>query len=316
MRFYDSLNAIPDSPASRRVVAIGVFDGVHRGHQRIILETLAQIEGTGGIATAVTFEPHPEAVLRPYAAPRLLTTLTRKAELLEALGLEELVAVRFDREFSQLSPLSFCRIVLSDRLGACLVLVGENFRFGHQGCGSVADLRGYGKDHGFSVEAVPLAEESGEIISSTRIRMLIKRGRVAEAARLLGRPHRLAGVVVEGAQRGRELGAPTANLAVERGLAIPRLGVYVTRTVFGDGTKWPSVTSVGTNPTFEVDRRVRIETLLLGFAGTLYGSNISVDFLEKIRDQLTFPDAGSLTERIYRDAEIARGYFDGRADLL
>ena len=316
MHFHDRPDTIPELSGSQRAVAVGVFDGVHRGHQRIVLETVAEARATGGVATAVTFQPHPEAVLRPHAAPRLLTTLRRKAELLEELGLDELVAVRFDSAFAQLSPGSFCKLVLSARLGARVVLVGENFRFGHRGCGTVADLRTYGDDHGFSVHAVALAQDAGEVISSTRIRMLISTGHVAEAAQLLGRPHRLEGIVVGGAHRGRGLGTPTANLAVEAGLAIPRLGVYVTRTLLSDGTRWPSVTSVGTNPTFEVDRKVRIETLLLGYAGTLYGSTIAVDFLEKIRNQQTFADGGTLVERIHMDEEIARGYFESRRDLL
>ncbi len=316
MNFYDALESILELPGSQRVVAVGVFDGVHRGHQRILLETVSQARKIGGVATSVTFQPHPEAVLRPHAAPRLLTTLRRKAELLEDLGLDELVAVRFDSAFAQLSPEAFCRLVLSARLGARLVLVGENFRFGHRGCGTVADLRAYGDDHGFIVHAVPLAEDSGEAISSTRIRMLVRNGHVADAAQLLGRPHRLEGIVVGGARRGRALGTPTANLAVEAGLAIPRLGVYVTRTLLPDGSSWPSVTSVGTNPTFEVDGKVRIETLLLGYAGTLYGWTIAVDFLEKIRNQEKFADGDSLVERIHRDEEIARGYFASRKDLL
>jgi riboflavin kinase/FMN adenylyltransferase len=314
MQVYERLDAIPELRGSRRVVAIGVFDGVHVGHQRILREAASRAHDEGGVATAVTFQPHPDAVLRPHAAPRLLTTLRRKAELLAAIGMDELVTVRFDRAFAQLSPEAFCRLVLSDRLGARTVVVGENFRFGHLGCGNVADLRAYGKSHGFAVQPVPLATEGDEVVSSTRIRTLIGGGHVADAARLLGRPHRLEGVVVSGVQRGRELGAPTANLTVEPGLAIPRLGVYVTRTIVADDFSRPSVTSVGTNPTFEVDRRVRIETLLLSYSGSLYGSNLGLDFLEKIRNQQKFPDAEALAMRIHEDEEFARGYFaDGGA---
>jgi riboflavin kinase/FMN adenylyltransferase len=236
----------------------------------------------------------------------MLTSPERKAELLETLGIDELVVVRFDREFAGLSPGAFCRIVLSDRLAARIVFVGENFRFGHLGAGTAANLADYGSTHGFEVRPVPLVEEVGETISSTRIRELLGAGRVTEAARLLGRPHRIEGMVMSGAGRGRALEAPTANLAPARGMALPRLGVYVTLSLVNGREVYPSVTSVGTNPTFESDRKVRIETLLLDYRGDLYGNRLAVDFLERIRGQQTFPDAGSLARRIREDIEIAR----------
>lgn len=309
MRVYSSLEEIDEATGHGRVVAIGVFDGVHRGHQRILGEAVESARLTGARSAAVTFYPHPEAVLRPQSAPRMLTSLQRKAELLAALGVEELVVVKFDRAFARLSPEVFCRLVLSRRLGARQVLVGENFHFGHLGAGTPADLRDYGSTHDFEVRSVPLAEEGGETISSTRIRKLISAGRVADAARLLGRPHRIDGEVVSGAGRGRALEAPTANLAVDPGTAIPRLGIYVTRSFLqGEGAARLSVTSVGTNPTFETDKKIRIETLVLDHTGDFYGSRLAVEFLERIRSQRTFPDAGSLAARIKRDVEIARGY--------
>lgn len=307
MRVYSSLDEVADAPKNGRAVAIGVFDGVHRGHQRILLEAVEQARSSGALSAAVTFYPHPEALLRPRSAPRMLTSLERKAQLLEALGLDELVVVRFDLDFAQLSPELFCRKVLSDHLGARLVYVGENFRFGHQGLGTPADLAAYGVEHGFRVRPVALVEESGEVISSTRIRDLLRRGRVAEASGLLGRPHRIEGAVISGAGRGgRVLEAPTANLSPERHMALPRLGIYVTRsTVEGTGVH-SSVTSVGTNPTFEKDRKVRVETVLLDYRGDLYGKHMAVDFLAKIRAQRTFPDAASLAAQIKRDIEFAR----------
>jgi riboflavin kinase/FMN adenylyltransferase len=312
MRVYGSLHEIDEAAGPGRVVAIGVFDGVHRGHQRILGDAVESARLRGAPAAAVTFYPHPEAVLHPKPGPRMLTSLERKAELLEALGLDELVVVKFDREFAQLSPEAFCRLVLSHRLGARQVLVGENFHFGHLGAGTPTDLRNYGATHDFEVRSVPLAEEGGETISSTRIRKLISAGRVVDAARLLGRPHRIEGEVVSGAGRGRALDAPTANLAVDPGTAVPRLGVYVTRSILrGEGVARLSVTSVGTNPTFETDRKIRIETLVLDHTGNFYGSRLAVDFLDRIRSQRTFPDAGSLAARIRRDVEIARGYLGG-----
>jgi riboflavin kinase/FMN adenylyltransferase len=238
----------------------------------------------------------------------MLTTLRRKTELLGALGLDEVVIVSFDRQFALLSPEAFCSVVLSDHLGARTVFVGENFHFGHGGRGTPADLRRYGRSHGFEVVSVGLATQDGEVISSTRIRDLLARGQVAQAARLLGRPHRIEGVVVTGAGRGRVLDAPTANLIPAAGLALPRIGVYVTASTIDERESYRSVTSIGTNPTFESDGKIRIETLLLDYSGHLYGSRLAVDFIERIRGQQIFPDAESLAARIKEDVEIARAY--------
>jgi riboflavin kinase/FMN adenylyltransferase len=307
MRLYDSLAEVERAAPEGRVIAIGVFDGVHLGHQRIVNGAVAEARSRAATAAVVTFFPHPEAVLRPHAAPRMLMTIDRKAQLLSDLGVDELVVVKFDRDFSRLSPESFCRAVLSDRLGARAVYVGENFRFGHGGAGVAADLVEYGKTHGFEVRPVPLLATSGEAISSTRIRELIRGGRVKEAATLLGRPHRLEGTVTSGAGRGgRLLEAPTANLTPGKDIALPGLAVYVTRSLVNGRESYPSVTSIGTNPTFESDHKVRIETLLLDYRGNLYGAHLAVDFLERIRPQRTFPDARSLAERIQADVEFAR----------
>jgi riboflavin kinase / FMN adenylyltransferase len=262
----------------------------------------------GSLSTVVTFYPHPEAVLRPRRAPRMLTSLERKAELLDSLGVNELVVVQFDRAFAQLSAEEFCRAALSHRLGARAVFVGENFHFGHGGSGTVADLRDYGATHGFEVRSVLLAEDGGEPISSTRVRALLRAGQVGEAAWLLGRPHRIEGRVIAGVGRGRGLEAPTANLAAARDLALPGLGVYVTTSTVNGLEVYRSVTSIGTNRTFESDRKVRLETLILDFSGDLYGSQLAVDFLDRIRGQKAFPDADSLAARIKQDTEIARRY--------
>ncbi len=306
MRVYQTLDEVVDAPAAGRIVAIGVFDGVHRGHQEIVAETVEQAHVSGALSAAVTFYPHPEVVLRPRSAPRMLTSLDRKAELLGGLGIDELIVVRFDREFARLAPEAFCRAVLSDHLGAKAVFVGGNFRFGHEGAGTSTDLAEYGAAHGFRVRPVPLVKDAGEAISSTRIRVLLRRGRVDEAAGLLGRPHRLEGAVVSGARRGRTLEAPTANLSVGRESALPGLGIYVTRSIVDGVREYPSVTSVGTNPTFEHDRKVRVETVLLDFEGDLYGARLAIDFLGRIRPQRAFPDAESLAAQIKKDIEFAR----------
>jgi riboflavin kinase/FMN adenylyltransferase len=315
VRVYSSLDQVTEAPTQGRVVAIGVFDGVHRGHQRILGRAVEQARSAGTLSTAVTFFPHPEAVLRPRSAPRLLTSLERKAELLRDLGVDEVVVVRFDREFAGLSPESFCRAVLSARLGAWVVFVGDNFRFGHGGAGTAGDLKAYGATHGFEVRSVGLIEEGGETISSTRIRELLRAGHVAEAAFLLGRPHRLEGTVARGVGRGRALKAPTANLAPARDSALPRLGVYATRATVDGRDTYGAVTSVGTNPTFESDRKVRIETLLLDYGGELYERHLAVDFLERIRGQRTFADAISLSRQIEEDVETARRVHAGDGGL-
>ncbi|MCL5734531.1 MAG: bifunctional riboflavin kinase/FAD synthetase [Actinobacteria bacterium] len=316
MNTYRDLTEVPEAGPRGRVVAIGVFDGVHRGHQRILLSAVDAGRRSRATVTAVTFQPHPEAVLRPKPAPRLLTTLERKAELMEALGVEELIVVKFDRDFSKLTPGKFCQTILSDRLGARLVLVGENFHFGHLGSGSPADLREYGRSHRFEVKTVPLAKDDGETISSTRIRGLLAAGRVAEAAALLGRPHRIEGLVIHGTGRGRALRAPTANLAIDPQTAIPRRGVYVTRSLVEGGPVHPSVTSIGTNPTFEVDHKTRIETLFLDQGQDVYGCRLFLDFLERIRGQQTFKDAETLAAQIKKDVEVAKGYLQVRSDLV
>jgi riboflavin kinase/FMN adenylyltransferase len=306
MRVYSSPGQVMEAPPQGRVLAIGVFDGVHRGHQRILSRAVDEAKSTGALSAAVTFYPHPEAVLRPRSAPRMLTSLERKATLLEALGLDEMVVVKFDREFAALSPESFGGTVLSDHLGARTVFVGENFRFGQNGAGTAADLGKYGGKHGFEVKPVALVEEDGEVISSTRIRELLRAGHVKEAARLLGRPHRIEGRVMAGVGRGRTLEAPTANLAPAKDMALPRAGVYVTLSTVDAGEVHPSVTSLGTNPTFQSDRKMRIETILLDYSGDLYGRRLAVDFLERIRGQKAFSDAGSLAQQIKRDVDTAR----------
>jgi riboflavin kinase/FMN adenylyltransferase len=305
MRTYQGLGEVTDAPVEGRAIAIGVFDGVHRGHQRIVASAVQEAASGGGRSTVVTFSPHPDSVLHPRRAPRALTSVARRAELLEALGADELVVVKFDRQFAGLVPEAFCRLVLSDHLGARVVFVGENFRFGHQGLGTTKHLSEYGGTHGFEVRAVPLVDEAGEPISSTRIRELLRAGKVAEAARLLGRPHRVDGIVCPGRGRGRALDAPTANLPVMREMALPRSGIYVTRSTVDGQEVHASVTSLGVNPTFESDRRLRMETMLLDYSGDLYGRLLAVDFLDRIRPQRTFPDAESLARQIRLDVEMA-----------
>jgi len=315
MRLYRSIEEIAPLGDTHRAVAIGTFDGVHLGHQAIIGRAVAAAAEMGGVATVLTFEPHPSLVLAPESTPLILTPLEPKLHLLQALGVQEVIAVPFDRRFSQLTPEGFCRLLLSERLGARQVTVGENFRFGRGGAGAPENLLEFGKELGFSVAAVRLMEMEGGPISSTRIRGLIELGRVEHAARLLGRPHSLEGYVVGGAGRGRDLGSPTANLDVSAHVAVPAHGVYVTLTDLGRGVEEPGVTSVGTNPTFETDGVTRVETYLLRFSGDLYSTKVRVGFLSRLRGQVTFSEAGMLIEQIGRDIAEAEAYFrDHRPD--
>lgn len=303
--------------ASDRVVCVGVFDGVHLGHQRIISEAITEASSIGAIPTVVTFHPHPDEVLRPGTGPALLTLPHRRTELLGSLGIEEVIAVEFDQEFSQLEPEAFCRVVLSSGLGAKAVYVGENFRFGRRGSGTADDLRIFGDTHGFSVHPVGLVVEGDEPVSSTRIRDLLQEGAVASAEALLSRPHRLEGRVVRGVGRGQSLDAPTANLQVADDLMIPAPGVYVTRTTIRGAAEWHrSVTSVGVNPTFEGDGDTRVETLVIGYEGDLYDSSLAVDFLEKLREQRKFTDARALAEQIREDVQNAVDIHDRKGGGL
>ncbi len=306
MRMHTMLEEVQAAPPGGRAVAIGVFDGVHRGHQSIIAETVSAAARSGGQATVVTFDPHPDTVLRPGSRLRSLTMPDRRVELLWQMGIQEVVTVGFDQHFAQLQPEAFCTLVLSATLGAKMVLVGENFRFGRQGSGTVEHLVAFGASHNFGVRSIPLVKQGGEAVSSTRIRVLLDAGDVAGAAGLLGRPHRLEGVIIGGARRGRSLQAPTANLELPEQLALPGSGIYVTKSSLDGSVFHDSVTSVGTNPTFHDDEVVRVETLLLDYQGDLYGSPMVVDFLQRLREQKKFRDAASLAEQIRRDVLAAR----------
>ncbi len=308
VRVYRSLDDIASLPMSR-AVAIGAFDGVHAGHQQIINMAVTAACSMQGVATVVTFEPHPGVVLRPEEPPPILTPFETKVELMEGLGVGEIAAIPFDLAFAQLPPHAFARRLLSERLGARQVSVGENFRFGRGGEGNAADLLAFGQEMGFSVSALQLLRDEGGSVSSTRIRRLIAQGAVEEASRLLTRPHSLSGTVVSGVGRGRTMGMPTANLRVRPDAALPALGVYITRTRLASRPQLMSVTSVGTNPTFESDGVVRIETFLLDFHGSVYEEPMVLEFLARLRDQRTFPDKESLMGQMQADVAQAQRFF-------
>jgi riboflavin kinase / FMN adenylyltransferase len=277
-----------DASARPRRIAVGEFDGVHVGHREVI----------AGNDTVLTFEPHPLVVLRPEAAPKLLTSLKVKIELIASLGVEELVVIPFDDGFAHQSPQEFVEHVLVETLDATDVSVGENFRFGHRAAGDSAMLQG---DARFTTRVVPLVEGDGEIISSSRIRALIAAGEVEEADRLLGAPFRLRGEVVSGDRRGRELGFPTANLVPDELLVCPGYGVYAARV--GDHL---AAVSVGVRPTFGAGRALLVEAYLLDFSGDLYGQTITVEFIARLRGEKRFDSVQALIEQMDRDIDQTR----------
>jgi riboflavin kinase/FMN adenylyltransferase len=293
------------------VVTIGIFDGVHRGHQRIVGRATAMAAERGLPVAVVTFDPHPDEVIRPGSHPPLLCTPCRRTELLAGLGASAVWLVPFTLEFSKLGPDEFVRTVLVDRLGAAAVVVGENFRFGHRAAGNVALLGELGEKYEFTAEGVPLLAEGSVTISSSLIREHLAAGDVAAAAADLGRPHRVEGVVVRGHRRGRALGFPTANLQTPPYTAVPADGVYAGwLTAFDpDGAeldRWPAAISVGSNPTFEgTDRTVEAYALDRDDLD-LYGTHVAVDFATRLRRMIRFGSVAELVDQMRLDVDAAR----------
>jgi riboflavin kinase/FMN adenylyltransferase len=279
-------------PLPRRV-AVGTFDGVHLGHREVIR----------GADTVLTFEPHPAAIVSPAGAPRLLTPLQRKAELIAELGVQELVVVTFDREFASRSVESFIDDVLVSTLRAEHVSVGENFRFGHKAQGDTQRLL---SDDRFQTRVVPLLEVDGEVVSSSHIRGLVLGGAVEYADKLLGAPFTFTGEVTEGDKRGRTLGFPTANLLPRDGYVVPGHGVYACRARTADGVVHVAATNVGVRPMFVTGRGELIEAFLVDFEGDLYGTELRVEFLKRLRGEKRFESVEALIEQMGHDVEEAR----------
>ncbi len=271
-----------------RRVAVGEFDGVHLGHREVIR----------GSDTVLTFEPHPLRVVRPEAAPKLLTSLEAKAELIAGLGVEELVVIPFDQGFAHQSPQEFIDHILVERLQATRVSVGENFRFGHRAAG---DPEGLAADPRFETRVVALVEVDGEIVSSSHIRGLVLAGEVELATRFLGASFQLRGEVVKGDQRGRTLGFPTANLVPDEALVCPGHGIYAARTPEACAS-----VSIGVRPTFGTGRALLVEAYLLDWDRDLYGRELRIDFLARLRGERRFDSPEALIEQMRSDVERTR----------
>ncbi|HET7454951.1 MAG TPA: bifunctional riboflavin kinase/FAD synthetase [Solirubrobacterales bacterium] len=282
------VTSLPDAEPRPRNVAIGTFDGVHLGHQAVI----------EGADTVLTFDPHPLEVLHPAATPKLIMPFNVKRDVIEGLGVQELVVIPFDKDFAHRSAEDFIEHVLLEKLDAKQVSVGENFRFGAKAKGDPAMLEARSE---FQSRVVPLVEVDGETVSSTRIRALVAAGEMHAARRCLGAPFMVEGEVVSGDQRGRELGFPTANIVPDDRLVIPGHGVYA---AFADGV--PAAVNVGIRPTFESGRGVLIETYLIDREEDLYGRILRVAFVERLRGERNYPDVQKLIDQMHRDVEDAK----------
>jgi len=289
------------------VVVIGVFDGVHKGHQ-VLLNRAKEI-AAGRTIIALTFDPHPTTVFAPDRAPTMLTTLADRVELLKIHNADQVAVLKFNEKFAAMSPEDFVKSVLIGQLHVGAVVVGENFTYGHKATGNVETLKQAGEENNFEVDIQELKRDS-EVISSSRIRELVIEGNVEKARELLSRPHRLDGVVVHGEKRGREIGYPTANLGKIEGQTIPADGVYAGWLTVGINF-WPAAISIGTNPTFEGDRARQVEAYALDQEGLdLYDKNASIEFGWYLRPTVKFDSLDELLLQMKKDCDKARELTD------
>lgn len=296
-------------PAEGSVVTIGAYDGLHRGHRLVIEGVREKAEDLGCRSAVVTFDRHPASVVRPKSAPKLLTDLAQKLELLETTGVDIVVVIHFDEEQSTERASHFVERVLVDCLAARAVVVGEDFHFGHQREGDVALLTEKGKEAGFAVDPIALVAVDDDTVpvSSTAVRRALDAGEVTEAARMLGRDHEVRGLVAGGDKRGRELGFPTANVAVPGDICLPADGIYAGWYERPDGEVLAAAISLGRRPTFyeEADQSL-LEAYLLDFSGDLYGEPAKVRFVERLRGEERFDSVEALVEQMHADVEKAR----------
>jgi riboflavin kinase/FMN adenylyltransferase len=289
------------------VLTLGVFDGLHLGHQQIIQTVVERAKALSAVSTAITFDPHPRAVLHPESAPPLLQTLDQRLAALEFLGIEQTIVIRFNREFASIGAVDFLREIIHDRLQAREVYLGKGFAFGKGRAGNIDLLKKVSDELGFFADEVPEVQLRGTRISSSKIRELLGAGRVNLARRMFGRPYGVEGKIIRGDRRGHTIGFPTANLQPQNRV-IPRTGVYVTATLIGD-TWRRSITNVGVRPTFGGDAEPSVETYIFDFDGDLYGDVLRVRFLHRIRDERKFSGIDELKAQIERDSQRALNYF-------
>ena len=313
------MEVVTDSAEARRLVGdrgaavtIGAYDGVHLGH-RAVIEEVRHLAATRGAASAmVTFDRHPAEVVRPDSAPCRLTSLDQKLELLAATGLDLVFVITFDEARASETAEEFVKEVLVDGLAAKAVVVGHDFHFGKNRGGNVEMLQHEGAVHGFDVLGMRLVNAGADAVSSTRIRSLLREGQVAEAAALLGRPHEVRGTVMHGDARGRELGFPTANVAVPDGVCLPSDGIYAALYTTPDGVARPAAVSLGRRPTFYVDAQASLlEAYLLDFSGDLYDQPAAVCFVERLRGEQRFENVDDLITQMHADVAATRDALSG-----
>ncbi|MDO8685019.1 MAG: bifunctional riboflavin kinase/FAD synthetase [Armatimonadota bacterium] len=289
----------------RAAVTIGMFDGAHLGHRALLDALKEEAARIHGQSVVLTFDRHPAELLRPDRAPKFINTLDQRVSALEAVGVDVIVVAHFDRSISEMSPREFFENILIDRLKSAVVVVGPDFRFGKNRAGNFARLAELGIEHGVAAVAIPPALIDGAPVSSTRIRKLLQHGAVEDAARLLGRPFVLEGMVVKGAGLGRKLGFPTANLDVEPGQLLPGDGVY-TADIAVLGQAYQGVVSIGSRPTFN-GTDVVVETYIIGFEGCLYGERLRAGFRTRLREQKKYARVEDLVEQMRKDVDNASG---------
>ncbi len=289
------------------VLTLGVFDGLHLGHQLIMQKIVERAKATGSVATVITFDPHPRAVLHPENAPPLLQTLDQRLANFEVLGIEQAIVIRFDKEFADQEAEDFLRDIVHERLQAHEVYLGKGFFFGKNRGGNIELLKKMSEQLGFYADEVPEVRLRGQRISSSKIRELLKDGKVNLARRMLGRPYGVEGQIIHGFRRGHTIGFPTANLKPHNRV-IPKFGVYATANLI-EGVWRRSITNVGIRPTFEDDKEPSIESYIFDFDGDLYGDVLRVRFLHRIRDEKKFNGIDELKAQIERDTRTALNYF-------
>ena len=302
MQLITDLSAI-ETPFTNSVITLGNFDGLHLGHQELVRMVIDRARQIGAVSVVVTFRPHPLKILAPERCPPLISIYEEKIRLLEGLGIDVLVKIPFTVSFSSLTPEEFVRDILCGLLGAKEIFVGYNYRFGKGRAGTTDILRELGKRHGFVVREVEQIAIGGEVVSSTKIRNLLKEGDVDHAARLLGRAYAITGIVVKGDSRGKELGFPTANIAPKHAI-VPANGVYAVRLSVRDAL-YEGVANIGLRPTFGKDQPT-IEVHVFDFNEDLYGEEISLFFMGRLREERKFSSAAELIRQIHTDIAEAR----------
>jgi len=303
-----SLNGSSKLSFKKTCAAIGIFDGVHRGHQYLIKELLSTARRLKVKPIVITFSPHPAHVLRPDLKLGYLTSLSDRFRLLKGLGIVACVVVHFNRSFASIEPQKFIKDILVKKLGVKAIFVGEDFRFGKDRNGDIALFQSFASEYGYEIHAVPALKQGREIISSTRIRKAVSEGKLTEAARLLGRLVFVSGAVVKGSERGKGLGFPTANIAYEADI-LPPQGVYAVRMIIGKKS-YPAMANLGMRPTFDKKNiELHLEVHIFDFSKNIYGQQVQVEFLKKIRNEKEFPNPQALIQQIQKDAVLARQYF-------